>query len=204
MTVARNTRDVGAAIRATRLQCGLTQGRLAELAGVGRQWLVGVEQGHDRAELAKIMAVVCALGVTLTFAPALAADRARRTWLSAPDLAEAVREELAHDDTNFALRLLARALSELRDLDAAADVDLFLTEPPSTGDHRWDTLIAASIGRECRKLAIPGPGWTNPEPLASWWFPVFAPRMTARTFQRTTVDLASRGIWLDDKALMVA
>lgn len=122
MTVARNTRDAGAAIRATRLQGGLTQGRVAELAGVGRQWLVGVEQGHDRAELAKIMAVISALGMTLTFAPALAADRVRRTWLTAPDLAEAAREELVRDDTNFALRLLARALAELRNLDDASDV----------------------------------------------------------------------------------
>jgi len=204
VTVARNARDAGAAIRARRVQRGLTQGRLAELADVGRQWLVGVERGHNRAEVAKIMAVVSALGMNLTFAPALPAGPTNRTWLTAPDLAEAVREEIARDDTNFALRLLARALAELRDLDDAADVDLFLVEPPSTGDHRWDTLIAASIGRECRKLGIPGPGWTNPEPLASWWFPVFAPRMTARTFQRTTVDLASRGIWLDDKALVVA
>lgn len=204
MTVARNARDAGAAIRAMRLQRGLTQGRLAEMAGVGRQWLVAVEQGHDRAELAKTMAVTSALGISLTFAPALPPGPAKRTWFTAPDLAEAVREELARDDTNFALRLLARALAELRELDDPADIDLFLAEPPSTGDHRWDTLIAASIGRECRKLEIPGPAWTNPAPLTSWWFPVFQPRMTARTFQRTTVDLASRGIWLDDKALVVA
>jgi y4mF family transcriptional regulator len=204
VTVARDARDAGAAIHAARLERGLTQGRLAELAGVGRQWLVAVEQGHDRAELTKIVAVISALGMNLTFAPAAPAGPATRTWLTAPDLAHAVREELVRDDTNFALRLLARALAELRELADAADLEAFLAEPPSTGDHRWDTLIAASIGRACRQLGIPGPAWTNPGPLTSWWFPVFTPRMTARTIQRTTVDLASRGIWLDDSALRVA
>jgi y4mF family transcriptional regulator len=204
MTIARDASDAGAAIRAMRLRRGLTQGRLAELAGVGRQWLVAVERGHDRAELAKLTALVSALGMSLTFAPALAVRPAKDTWFTATDLAKAVRAELARDDTNFALRLLARALDELGNLDDPADIDLFLTEPPSTADHRWDTLIAASIGRECRRRGIRGPAWTNPQPLESWWFPVFTPRMTARTFQRTTVDLASRGIWLDDKALTVA
>lgn len=203
MAIARNAQDVGAAIRAARTRRGLTQGRLAELAGVGRQWLVGVERGHDRAELSKVMSVVSALGMELTFAPQLPVGPTKRTWFTAADLADAVREEIQRDDTNFALRLLGRALSELRELSAPDDIALFLAEPASTGDDRWDTLIAASIGRECRKLGIPGPRWTNPPPLPSWWFPVFHPLLTARTFQRTTVDLASRGIWLDDNALTV-
>jgi HTH-type transcriptional regulator/antitoxin HipB len=179
MTIARNASDAGAAIRAMRLRRGLTQGRLAELAGLRRQWLVAVAHGHERAELAKMTALTSALGMTLTFAPALAVRPAKDAWFTATDLAEAVREELARDDTNFALRLLARALAELRNLDDPADIDLFLTEPPSTADHRWDTLIAARIGRECRRCGIRGPAWTNPQPLEPWWFPVFAPRMTA-------------------------
>jgi y4mF family transcriptional regulator len=168
MTVARNARDAGAAIRAARLSRRLTQGQLAERAGVGRQWLVAVEKGHDRAELAKFTAVLSALGVTLTFAPPLDAGLTGRTWLTAPDTAEAIREELQRGDDDFALRILGRALSDLRSLDDPRDIALFMAEPPSTGDHRWDTLLAATVGRQCHKTGIAPPAWTRPEPLQTW------------------------------------
>ncbi len=203
MPVARNSRDTGAAIRAARVSRHLTQGQLAERAGVGRQWLVALEKGHDRAELAKVTAVISALGMTLTFAPPLPAGPAGRTWLTASDTAEAIREELARGDGDFALRLVGRALSDLQALTDPDDLALFLAEPPSTGDHRWDTLLAATVGRQCRASGITAPAWTRPEPLATWWFPVFDKVLAARTMQRTPADLASLGIWLEDRALVV-
>lgn len=202
MTATRSTADTAAAVRAARRARGLTQAQLAERAGVGRQWLVALEKGHDRAELGKVLAVLSALGLTLTTREA-PAPPANRTWLTATDTADAIREELERDDTDFALRLLGRALSEFAELTDPSDRAAFLAEPASTGDHRWDTLIAASIARACRKAGLRPPEWTRTQPLASWWFPVYDPVLTARTMQRTPVDLAARGIWLDERALQV-
>lgn len=203
MPTAQSARDVGAAIRAARRAKGVSQAQLAERAGVGRQWLVAVEKGHHRAELGKVAALLSALDIRLAFGPTPPPPDPARTWLTAADAAEAIREELGRGDTDFALRILGRALSDLRTLTDRDDVEAFLAEPPSTGDHRWDTLLAASIGRTCRQAGIPAPAWTDAAPLRSWWFPVFDPILTARTIQHTPVDLAARGIWLDGRALEV-
>lgn len=202
MPAIRSTPDAGAAIRSARRAAGLTQAELARRAGVGRQWLVALEKGHERAELGKVLAVLQALGLDLTTGPDRPAPTGR-TWLTARDVAEAIREELDRGDRDFALRLLGRALRELTGLTDPADRAAFLEEPPSTGDHRWDTLVAAAIARTCREAGIPAPAWTRTEPLAAWWFPVHDPVLTARTMQRTPVDLAARGIWLDERALAV-
>jgi HTH-type transcriptional regulator/antitoxin HipB len=59
-------RDIGALIRDRRQEAGLTQEQLAAKAQVGRQWLVAFESGaHDRAEIAKVLAVLAAVGVRL-------------------------------------------------------------------------------------------------------------------------------------------
>lgn len=63
----RTPQDLGAALRDGRRARALTQAELARAAGVSREWLIGVEQGHrPRAELEKILAVLAALELPLT------------------------------------------------------------------------------------------------------------------------------------------
>lgn len=62
----RTPQDLGAAIRDARIARSLTQADLARDAGVSREWLIGIEQGHrPRAELAKILSVLDTLGLPL-------------------------------------------------------------------------------------------------------------------------------------------
>jgi hypothetical protein len=130
---------------------------------------------------------------------------AGRTWMTAADVAGAIGEELARGDDDFAFRMLARGVADLRSRRRPADVARFLAPPPTTGDPRWDALVAATVGRECRRRGIPAPAWTDVAPLRPWWFPLLAsPALTARTMQRTPVDLSVRGIWLDANALETA
>jgi hypothetical protein len=131
-----------------------------------------------------------------------AAEDVTRTWMTAADVAGAVGEELRRGDDDFAFRMVARGLADLRARRRPADVARFLAPPPSTGDRRWDVLLAAVVRRECRRQGLPAPGWTDVEPLRPWWFPLLAsPALAARTMQRTPVDLSLLGIWLDGNAL---
>ncbi len=123
-------------------------------------------------------------------------------WPSVAVAAEAIGDELSRGDADFALRLVARALAELRSV-GRAGLASFLAERPSTGDMRWDTLLAGCIRRECRRVNVVPPPWTKVPPLPSWWFPVADPVLTARTMQRTPIDLAVLGIWLDGGALEI-
>jgi len=196
----RSPGDLGAAIRAARRAEGWTQVELARRADVGRQWLNAVEQGHPRAELGLVQRVLAALGIALSASP-VAPPEPPSAWLTARDAAEAIRDELARGDHDFAFRLLARAVGDFRDLRDADDIQRFLAPPPSTGDHRWDTLLAAVVSRECRRRDVVAPAWTRVPALRSWWFPDDDPLLMARTMQRTPVDLQVKGIWLDAKAL---
>lgn len=128
-----------------------------------------------------------------------------RAWMTGAEVAEAIGEELARGDDDFAFRMLARGLADLRSRRRPADVARFLAPPPTTGDERWDALLAAVVGRECRRRGIPAPAWTDVAPLRPWWFPLLAsPMLAARTMQRTPVEWSVRGIWLDANALETA
>jgi len=132
---------------------------------------------------------------------------AERTWMTAADVAQAIAEELRRGDEDFAFRMLARGVADLRGLRRPADLARFLAEPPpaGTGDPRWDALLAAAVRRECRRRGLPAPAWTDVPPLRPWWFPLLpSPRLAARTMQRTPVDFSVQGIWLDANALETA
>ncbi|MGL5114746.1 MAG: helix-turn-helix transcriptional regulator [Beijerinckiaceae bacterium] len=57
---------LGQRIRARRRELDLTQAELAALAGVGKRFMVEVEQGKITLELGKVMQVVAACGLTLS------------------------------------------------------------------------------------------------------------------------------------------
>jgi y4mF family transcriptional regulator len=195
--------DLGAAVRAARRTRGWTQATLAERAGTSRQWVNAFEQGRERAELGMALRVVQAVGLSLGTASAPPPD-APSHQLTARSLAREIRRELEDGDTTFALRLIGQAVAELRGLDEAGELESFLAAPPSTGDPRWDTLLAAVVARECRLRGLPIPRWTRVPPLPRFWFPDDDPILNARTMQRTPLDLRNKGIWLDGRALETA
>jgi hypothetical protein len=122
---------------------------------------------------------------------------------TAKTAAVAIRRELDAGDDEFAFRMLVKSVTEFRQAIASGDsgaIERFLAAPESTGSDRWDTLLAACIGRECRLADIVRPGWTMPEPLDSFWFVDPLPMAAARAMQRTAPDLACVGIWLDHAA----
>lgn len=62
----RTPLDLGLILRDRRRKLGLSQGELAEKAGVGRQWLVAVEHGKARAEIGMVLRTLATLGLTLS------------------------------------------------------------------------------------------------------------------------------------------
>jgi y4mF family transcriptional regulator len=57
--------DLGRLVRARRIGLRLSQQQLAAAAGVGRRFLVELEAGKPTAELAKVLAVCAAVGMSL-------------------------------------------------------------------------------------------------------------------------------------------
>ncbi len=61
----RTPTDLGAVIRDRRKQLGLGQAELAPRIGVSRQWVIGIERGRARAELALVLRTLDELGIRL-------------------------------------------------------------------------------------------------------------------------------------------
>jgi HTH-type transcriptional regulator / antitoxin HipB len=63
--LVRSPADLGAVIRDRRKQLKLDQLSFAKRIGVSRQWVVEIERGHPRAELALVLRAIDALDVRL-------------------------------------------------------------------------------------------------------------------------------------------
>jgi HTH-type transcriptional regulator / antitoxin HipB len=59
----RSPADLGAVVRDRRKRLKLDQSTLAKHIGVSRQWIIQVEHGHPRAELALVLRALDALGI---------------------------------------------------------------------------------------------------------------------------------------------
>ncbi|QCB92776.1 helix-turn-helix domain-containing protein [Cellulomonas shaoxiangyii] len=65
-----DARELGAQLRAARVNAGLSQQALADKAGISRPTLRTLEQGHPTGELGKALDVLRALDLELRLAPA--------------------------------------------------------------------------------------------------------------------------------------
>lgn len=75
--------DLGLAIRTRRHELGWSQTVLAERAGVGRQWLVAVEQGKSGAELGLVLRTLGALDLSLAITETTLLDHGAATDIDA-------------------------------------------------------------------------------------------------------------------------
>ena len=65
MPIIQTPNELGLAIRSRRKALGWDQATLARQVGVTRQWVIDIEKGKPRAELALAMRAVRVLGLSL-------------------------------------------------------------------------------------------------------------------------------------------
>lgn len=101
------------------------------------------------------------------------------------------------------LRLVAQAISDFRSLTQPHDQRFFLREPQSTGDTRWDALLAGVAAREARRAGMPIPLWTTDDSrfLDKPWFPTETLGLRAIAFEASPADYAIRNVYLDPAEL---
>src|SRR5215471_13480266 len=90
-----SARQLGLWIRRRRLERGLTQRVLAELAGLSSRWLVDIENGHHLPSFADLLRLVDVLDADLAEAPGVRRSRAApgARKLAAEEGAETKRRE---------------------------------------------------------------------------------------------------------------
>lgn len=65
----RSIEQIGHAIAARRKERGYTQQQFADLAGVGKRFIVDIEAGKPTAEIGKVLLVLNTLGLDLLLRP---------------------------------------------------------------------------------------------------------------------------------------
>jgi hypothetical protein len=132
-------------------------------------------------------------------------DYETRPLETLPSLAEHIRHSLAAKGESLSarLRFVAQGISDFRSLTHPHDQRFFLREPASTGEPRWDALLAGVAAREARHAGLPIPRWTmTPTKFCDRaWFPTETPSLRAMAFAASPADLAIRNVYLDPAEL---
>ncbi len=153
---------LGETVRATRIERGLTQARLARLAGVSRRHLAALEKGANVSILVlRKVASVLELAEISLGELTLQTANSSSTSINMPMLAETIRE--AHGDTLRVQLLLSRAGSILGIDDGAAKsggglVTHFPKMPPLRieGRRGHESVSAVADNREEASVPIAG------------------------------------------------
>ncbi|UZN03726.1 winged helix-turn-helix domain-containing protein [Cellulomonas sp. S1-8] len=124
-------------------------------------------------------------------------DRDVRWWLTLPEVAERVRDALNDRDAAWASRLVCDSVNQVPLVAALDRLDVMLAAPDSTGDDRWDALLAGAVRYRMRLLGRGAPAWTEREPLAAWWWPSGRGARAVMAMQNTPPELSRLGIWFD-------
>lgn len=188
--------ELGALLRRARRSRHLTQAELATRLDVTRMTVSRLERGGDVA----ISTALAALGECgLEIAP-----RRRRTWATLREVAVGIRSDLEREDEGFAIRRLRVALSDFAGL-ADGDVADCLDRPASTGDDRWDTLLAVVAARTARSRGLSAPVWTKRRRLPEPWFPLEQSSLMVDLIrQRTAPEFAAKNIYVDEREWTLA
>jgi transcriptional regulator with XRE-family HTH domain len=176
-----------------RLRSGLTQEQLAERAGTSRSRLSAYENSRTSPELDTLERLARAADVELAIAPV----GTRRVASHITLVAEAAKADRVSD----AVRLVAELLAFVRD--GVVAIECFDHEPASTGDRRWDSLLAGVAEMIAQESGRAVPGWaaSPARVLDRPWFVTRLRTVRPDIYRRTPAALSARGVLLSAESL---
>ena len=179
-------------LRARRRSAGLTLAQVARAAGTAESNVSAYERGTKRpgpAALARIQAAIDAGAEGVVHS---------RTLSTAPSAAASLRTALrAGADTAEMLRLVRQMRSDARWLDDHKQRAAFFAAPFTTGDQRWDALLAGVVEELALTRDYPVPAWTRGKALPRFWFVGDVPTLRAYAFSHSPFSLQIRGVLVD-------
>jgi hypothetical protein len=98
-------------------------------------------------------------------------------------------------------RLFLEFLEEYRWEPSPDRVALVEPEPPSTGDERWDVLLAAVAEHLATQDDVDAPAWTEGRSLQTWWFPDDTAYGRTDAFVRAPAAFRRRGVFIAEHDL---
>lgn len=183
-------------LRERRRRAGLTLSAVARATGTSETNLSAYERGSKRPNERTVRRVAAALDAGKD-SPIYTAK-----LMTAPAAAAAIRHGLRRDwSTADLLRVVREMRSNARHVQTAADRAAFLAEPSTTGDQRWDAMLAANAEDLAMTAGVEAPKWTRGHVLPQFWFVGSMPELQAYAFGYSPFSMHIRGIIVDPSDL---
>lgn len=182
----------GLDLREARRTAGLTAKQVAEATGTSETNIAAYERGDktpNEVTLQRIKAALKAGGASPVFAHNL---------MTVPGLAAAIRKGLRQGwRTSDLLRAVRESRSNAKWVTDDKDLAVFFAQPSTTGDRRWDALIAGSTEDTALKLNRRAPSWTVGHGLRTFWFVGSNEAFDAYALAHSPPSLKVRGVMID-------
>jgi len=121
-----------------------------------------------------------------------------RQLVTVPAAAALLRKGLKEQwTTPDLLRVIREMRSNAKFVERPADRLAFFAEPSTTGDARWDAMLAGNVEELALAGHFPAPAWTQGHALAQFWFVGSMPSLVAYSFARSPMSLQIRGVMID-------
>ncbi len=140
-------------LRRARIAAGLSQRALAQRAGVVQPAVARAESGARDVTVHTLAALLRAAGSQLIDVPTV-----RGTVAAA---AETIRLDIEAGDEDSAFREIVQISDDLRAAAPSERVVLAFAPPRSTGDPRWDNLIAGVVEHYLADVGPARPEWLS-------------------------------------------
>ncbi|WP_157537105.1 helix-turn-helix domain-containing protein [Nocardioides sp. Root190] len=128
-----------------------------------------------------------------------------RGWMTPQSTRQTLKEAIAQGDDRWAFKVVTQARDQVRAMLAGPGepVAAWETRPSSTGEERWDGLLAALIAHEFAESGRTPPAWTAFRAVHEWVLPNLLLDETAIR-EATPEWLAERGIYIARRDLITA
>jgi hypothetical protein len=107
-------------------------------------------------------------------------------------------------DDGVRWKLVWEFLEEYRWETGDAQLSLLMDEPPSTGDERWDALLAALAEHLAAKHDLAPPDWAELRVLSRPWFPAQLRVQRADALVHAPAAFRKHGVYLSAADLEAA
>jgi transcriptional regulator with XRE-family HTH domain len=183
-------------LRSLRRKAGLTAAQVARVTGTSESNIAAYERGAKvagPATLQRIRDAIEAGSESAIYVNGL---------VTTPQAAAAIRSGIRHAWTpRELLRVVREQRSNAKWVSHPIDQRVFFARPSTTGDPRWDALLAGSTEEVALRRHVPIPDWTKGARLESTWYVTDDPALHDYLLTHSPPSFRSRGVMIDPGAL---
>lgn len=174
----------------------MTQKELAGRSATTQSAIAAYEGGAKQPSITTLNRLLAAAGCSVAWF--LGRDRS-----IVHATVDAIARSLHVGDEQEALRLAADLWTGLTKMSADHVPAAIEADPGSTGDKRWDALVAGVVERAAHVAQTPVPMWTGASTrfLDEWWFLTPYRSLHASAVVETPAELANRGVFVHEASL---